>query len=204
MNGRNILVKEKLYSSKEYHQLEELAATKHEFRNGKIVQMPGGSSNHADIIGNIYVCLRAAIKSLRQSYRVFNSELKIHIPSYNQNVYPDAFVITGNPIYIDNKFSVSNPTLVVEVLSDSTARYDRGRKFLQYKSIPTFREYVLIEQDVPMVDVIIKRGEEWVIKTYIGLEDVVVLESLGCEIKMTDIYENVADLEPPQGVMDFS
>ena len=198
-----VLEKEKLLTVEEYHKLEETATQKSEFINGKLNPMPGGSSNHADIIGNIYMTLRLTLKSLGKKFRVFNSDLKIHLAAHNQNVYPDAFVITEKPQYVDNKFSVSNPTLIVEVLSDSTARYDRGSKCLKYKSLPSFTEYVLIEQDMPMVDVITKKEENWIIKSYVGLKDTVVLESIGCEISMEDIYENVEDLKNPQGIMDF-
>lgn len=198
-----VIDKEKLLTVEEYHKQEETATHKSEFINGKLSPMPGGSSNHADIIGNIYMSLRLTLKSLGKNYRVFNSELKIYIEAFKQNVYPDTFVVTEKPQYVDNKFSVSNPTLIVEVLSDSTGRYDRGQKFLKYKSLPSFAEYVLIEQDMPMVDVITKKEDNWIIKTYVGLEDTVVLESIGCEIPMADIYENVEDLENPQGVLDF-
>lgn len=198
-----VLEKEKLLTVEEYHKQEETATHKSEFINGKLNPIPGGSSNHADIIGNIYMTLRLTLKSLGKKFRVFNSELKIYLEAFNQNVYPDTFVITEKPQYVDNKFSVSNPTLIVEVLSDSTGRYDRGQKFLKYKSLPTFIEYVLIEQDMPMVDVITKKDDNWIIKTYVGLEDTVILESIGCEISMEDIYENVEDLENPQGVFDF-
>jgi Uma2 family endonuclease len=198
-----ILEKEKLLSAEDYHKLEEIAKHKSEFRNGKLVAMPGGSSNHADIIGNIYMTLRLTLKKSGKKFRVFNSELKVFLAAYNQNVYPDSFVVTEKPKYVDNKFSVSNPTLIVEVLSESTAHYDRSRKFLKYKSLPSFTEYVLIEQDVPMVDVITKKDGNWIIKSYVGLEDTVILESIGCQIKMQDIYENVEDLESPQGIFDF-
>lgn len=198
-----VIDKEKLLTVEEYHKQEETATHKSEFINGKLSPMPGGSSNHADIIGNIYMSLRLTLKSLGKNFRVFNSELKIYIEAFKQNVYPDTFVVTEKPQYVDNKFSVSNPTLIVEVLSDSTGRYDRGQKFLKYKSLPSFAEYVLIEQDMPMVDVITKKEDNWIIKTYVGLEDTVVLESIGCEIPMADIYENVEDLENPQGVLDF-
>ena len=198
-----VIDKEKLLTVEEYHKQEETATHKSEFINGKLSPMPGGSSNHADIIGNIYMSLRLTLKSLGKNFRVFNSELKIYIEAFKQNVYPDTFVVTEKPQYVDNKFSVSNPTLIVEVLSDSTGRYDRGQKFLKYKSLPSFTEYVLIEQDMPMVDVITKKEDNWIIKTYVGLEDTVVLESIGCEIPMADIYENVEDLENPQGVLEF-
>lgn len=198
-----VIDKEKLLTVEEYHKQEETATHKSEFINGKLSPMPGGSSNHADIIGNIYMSLRLTLKSLGKNFRVFNGELKIYIEPFKQNVYPDTFVVTEKPQYVDNKFSVSNPTLIVEVLSDSTGRYDRGQKFLKYKSLPSFTEYVLIEQDMPMVDVITKKEDNWIIKTYVGLEDTVVLESIGCEIPMADIYENVEDLENPQGVLEF-
>lgn len=198
------LEKKQLLTVEEYFKLEETAIQKHEFRNGKLVPMPGGSISHNRIKGNIYFLLRIFVKQIKQRIEILDSDQKIHIEDYNSNVYSDTCVIIGNPkLFGNGKQAITNPTLVIEVLSNSTARYDRGRKFLKYKSLPSFTEYVLIEQDVPMVDVITQKEGNWIIKSYIGLQDVVILESIGCEIKMEDIYENVEDLENPQGIFDF-
>jgi Uma2 family endonuclease len=107
-------------------------------------------------------------------------------------------VIDGKPISYDSKkHAIVNPILLVEVLSKSTASYDRNLKFTQYQSIPTFVEYVLVEQDFPIVEVRTKKGDDWMTKIYIGLDKTLKLHSLDCEISMADIYENVEDLGDP-------
>ena len=196
--------KEKLLTVEEYYKLEESATQKHEFNHGKLTPMPGGSISHNRIKGNIFFSLKSFSKQVDKAIEVLDSDQKIYVPDYDSHVYSDTCVIIGKPKLLSKaKQAVTNPALIVEVLSDSTGRYDRGQKFLKYKSLPSFAEYVLIEQDMPMVDVITKKEDNWIIKTYVGLEDTVVLESIGCEIPMADIYENVEDLENPQGVLDF-
>lgn len=106
--------------------------------------------------------------------------------------------------YEGGKQALLNPILITEVSSNSTASYDRRGKFRKYKTIPTFREYLLIEQNTPIVDVLYKNDEgEWGLKTYIGLEEVVHLQSIDCKLKMSDIYENIDNLQDPQTAIAF-
>ena len=196
-------ITKKRYTLEEYFEMEEKALFKNEFYKGKLIPMPGGTIAHSDISGNIFMIFKMAIKSSKLNFRVYNSDQKVYIDTFEKAVYPDVTLVSAKPeLYKKGKHAIINPTLIVEVLSKSTASYDRGLKFVQYQSIPTFVEYILIEQDVPMVEVRTKKGEDWVTKTYVGLEDTVKLNSLNCEISMADIYENVEGLGDPTKEME--
>lgn len=192
--------KEKIFTIDEYYELEENSVHKNEFRNGKMITMPNASINHNEISGNIFG--RLYILSLQKNnFRVYNPDQKIHI-SEKTVVYPDVSVVLG-AIEKHNKFAIINPILLFEVASQSTARYDRGGKFKKYQSISSFKEYVLVDQETPSVEVFLKTELGWVVEIYLGLEEIVQLKSIDCEIKMSDIYRNIEDLEYPQGKMDL-
>lgn len=196
-------VEEKIYTLEEYFELEEKATYKSEFHNGKIIAMAGGTIPHNKISGNLYHYLRIAVK--HKDCEVFNSDQKIYIPAHHRGVYSDTCVVKGEiKTFKGGNQAILNPILIAEVSSDSTASYDRRGKFRKYKTLSAFREYLLVEQDTPIVDVLYKRNNgEWVLKTYIGLNEKVHLQSIDCEIKMTDIYENIKDLQDPQIAIAF-
>jgi Uma2 family endonuclease len=133
------------YSPEEYLQLEEQAAYKSEYRDGEIVPMTGGTTNHNELAGNFYTFLKLALRG--QAYKVYIGDVRLWIPRYRQYTYPDVVLIQGQPIY-DGKgtSTVTNPYLIAEVLSKSTQNYDQGDKFTYYRSIPEFSEYILIDQ----------------------------------------------------------
>lgn len=138
------LAKKKI-SFSDYLTLEEQSEGKYEFHDGFVWAMAGGSLNHGTISGNVFSALSSAIQNKDGSNcRPVNSEVKVYIESANRGVYPDAMVICGEPeFYVNRKDVVTNPKLVVEVLSPNTATFDRGNKFRYYKSLPSFREYIL-------------------------------------------------------------
>lgn len=196
--------KPKLYSLEEYFKLEEKALHKSEFRNGKIINMPGGTLAHNIIKVNITSRLFVALIE-NEDYYVFDSDQKIFIPVHMHNVYADASVVSGEPkMYQNSNQAIINPTLIVEVLSNSTGNYDRGEKFRKYQTLSSFKEYVLVDQDAPIVDVLCKiEDRNWQLKTYIGLDDVVELKSIGVNLNMSDIFKKVKNLKNPQTTLDF-
>jgi Uma2 family endonuclease len=130
---------------------------------------------------------------------VLNGDARLWIDSATSFVYPDAMVICG-PIQTaaKNKHSVINPVLITEVLSKSTESYDRGDKFHKYCSLPSFREYILIDQNKPVVDVLYREEPGyWKMTTAIGLDQSITLGSMGFDIPLTDLYRNVQDLSEP-------
>ncbi len=182
----------KIYSLQDYLKRENTALHKHEFYNGQIIRMPGGTFKHNEIANNIATALRQSVKNLEIKYRVTNSDQKIYIPSLNIALYPDALVVFEKPEFWQNSKSlITNPLLIVEVASKSTKNYDRGEKFMHYRTLPSFKEYVLIEQNETKVEVWFRERENsWLITTETDLAQNIVLQSLKVAISMADIYEN--------------
>ncbi|ACK66632.1 protein of unknown function DUF820 [Rippkaea orientalis PCC 8801] len=184
-------INKKTYSFEEYLTLEEEASYKHEYQDGEIVEMTGGTTNHNKIALNFAAYLKFALKG--QNYNLFISDVKLWIPHYRQATYPDVMVIEGEPIYYgDNKTTVTNPSLIVEVLSKSTQNYDQGDKFLYYRSIPEFKEYILINQNRSYVMQYNKTHEgKWLLSEYQGDSLVLSLVSIDFSLSFAEIYEGL-------------
>ncbi len=179
------------YSFEEYLELEETADYKHEYQDGKIVPMTGGTTNHNKIAGNFYFNFR--LKLRQQNYKIFIGDVKLWIPHYRQGTYPDVMMIDGEPIYYESgKTTVTNPSLIVEVLSKSTQNYDQGDKFLYYRSIPQFKEYILISQSQYYVMQHNKTNEgKWLLTEYEGENSSLSLTSGDFDITFHELYEGV-------------
>jgi Uma2 family endonuclease len=191
----------RLMSFEEYLEAEETATEKHEFHNGYLHTMPGGTDAHNEISGNVITAVNNALFVKEDdATHVYTSDMKVQIIGGNKAVYPDGTVVQGDPIYyLGRRSVVMNPVLIVEVLSDSTANYDKGDKFDDYRTLDSFREYVLVSQDKPKVEVYFLQNPEeklWKITTYEGLDKVVDLHSIGCQITMKQIYHRIFKAEP--------
>ncbi len=179
------------YTPEEYLELEEKALYKSEYHDGEIIAMTGGSGNHNKIALSIAAVLLYALR--RQKYEVFMGDMRLWIPEYREYTYPDVMVTDGKAIYTSkNNTTVTNPLLIVEVLSKSTKNYDQGDKFTFYRSIPQFREYILVEQNQYQVMHYSKTNEgEWMFREYKSENDIVKLQHLDWEISLVDIYQDV-------------
>ncbi|MFN7527807.1 MAG: Uma2 family endonuclease, partial [Dolichospermum sp.] len=166
------------YTPEEYLELEEKALYKSEYRNGEIIPMTGGTTNHNQIALNFASSLLYAIRG--KKYRVFIGDVRLWIPEYREYTYPDVIVTDGKPLYAGkNNTTVTNPLLIVEVLSKSTKNYDQGDKFTFYRSIPQFKEYVLVEQNQYQVMHYSKTNKgEWIFREYKSEDDIVKLQHL--------------------------
>lgn len=182
---------QKFYSLDEYRELEETAEFRNEYRDGEIVQMTGGSINHSQIIGNIYAFLKSALRG--KNARPFMSDLRLWIPRYRRGTYPDVMVVEGELVCTEGrKDEILNPVLIVEVLSKSTKNFDREDKFRFYRSIPEFREYVLVSQYEFLVAQYIKNeSNEWLFREYEGESAIVSFDSVEVQMSVSDIYELV-------------
>jgi Uma2 family endonuclease len=183
--------KKKIYSPDEYRELEETAEFRNEYRDGEIVRMTGGSINRSPIIGNIYAYLKSALRG--KNARPFMSDLRLWIPRYRRGTYPDVMVVEGELVCTEGrKDEILNPVLIVEVLSKSTKDFDREDKFRFYRSIPEFREYVLVNQSEFLVAQYIKtESNEWLFREYEGESAIVSFASVEVQMSMLDIYELV-------------
>ncbi|MFM8008038.1 MAG: Uma2 family endonuclease [Dolichospermum sp.] len=179
------------YTPEEYLELEEKALYKSEYRNGEIIPMTGGTTNHNQIALNFASSLLYAIRG--KKYRVFIGDVRLWIPEYREYTYPDVIVTDGKPLYAGkNNTTVTNPLLIIEVLSKSTKNYDQGEKFTFYRSIPQFKEYVLVEQNQYQIMHYSKTNEgEWIFREYKLENDIIKLQHLDFEISLIDIYQDV-------------
>jgi Uma2 family endonuclease len=174
----------------QYLELERQTGIKYEYEDGEVFAMAGGTVNHSLIANNVSSELRWLLK--KKPCKVFNSDLKIAI-SDEKYRYADASVVCGEVAYYDeNPEGAKNPTLIVEVLSESSEPYDRGEKFKKYRQIATFKEYIPVEQRFPLVEVFTKMEDKvWQYRVYESLEQTIQLLSIEVEIEMNEIYEGV-------------
>lgn len=185
--------KPRLYTLGEYLRREERSKERHEYFNGIIKPVPMARGPHNEIAANVIAALKNALKQTGKVYRVFSSNQKVYIPEINTGLYPDALVVSEKPVYHDEgSLLLTNPLLIVEVLSKSTRNFDLSHKFSYYKGLDSFREYVLIEQDKRQVEVWYREEPGLWRNTIINdPEGSVSLRSVDCEIRMADIYEHV-------------
>ena len=181
----------------EYLRLEREALDKSEYYAGEIFVMAGGTATHSTIVMNVGGELRSLLRGNRCA--PYDSNLRIEIPATGLFTYPDVSVICGpiesSPLGDD---MATNPTLIVEVLSDSTEAYNRGGKFAHYRTIPSFREYVLVSQNEPLVEVFFRRDDGiWQLAPVSGLDAAVQLQSLGITLRLAEVYERVEFPEKP-------
>ena len=179
------------YSPEEYLQLEELTEAKNEYHDGEILPMTGGTFKHNQIAGNCYVTLKLALR--KQNYQVAIGDVKLWIPLIRRFVYPDVMVIAGTINYFENRHdTITNPLIIIEVLSQSTKDYDRGDKFEYYRSLPSFQEYLLISQFKVHVEHFVKTSEnQWLLSEYAQLEAQLELNTIPIVITLADIYDEV-------------
>ncbi|MGK7943188.1 MAG: Uma2 family endonuclease [Microcystaceae cyanobacterium] len=186
-----IQIEKKSYTPEEYLTLEEQATDKHEYRDGEIVLMPGGTTNHNQIALNF--CRKFPLTIDQQDYYIYINDVRLWIPQYRLYTYPDVMVFKGKPIYQGTGTSnVTNPLIIVEVLSKSTRDYDRTDKFEYYRSLPQFQEYILVDQYRFYVAQYSKQEDrKWLFNDYKGEEAVLKLASDDFEISFKDLYQRV-------------
>ena len=182
---------QQLYSIAEYLDLEKSAIERHEYINGAIRPMAGGSPRHNTIKVNLIIALGLALKNT--SYRVFDSDQRIWIPETSRFTYPDVTVVQEPIIVSDqDETALTNPLLITEVLSESTRNYDRSEKFVNYRSLPSFQEYLLIEQDRVQIEQHIKQDDHhWLLILHDDISDTISLGSVGVEIAIADLYNRI-------------
>lgn len=178
------------YSEDDYFAVEASSGIKHEFYQGEIFAMAGASLGHNHLGANVLTALRGAVRS--QGCSAFGSDLRVKTPA-GLFTYPDIMVVCGPvALSLDRPDTVTNPRVMVEVLSDATRDYDRGEKFALYQAIPTFQEYLLIEQDRVAVEHWWRQaGGDWTMQAYTSLGETVSLATLGVSVSLRDVYLQV-------------
>ncbi len=181
----------KTYTAEEYLALEVESEFRHEYRQGDIIPMTGGTTTHNKLNATLVFLLMSALR--KQPYCIFVTDQRLWLPERDQYTDPDVMVTPRPPdLKPGRKDTVMNPILIVEVLSDSTESDDRGEKFAAYRTLPTLQEYVLIAHDKPQVEQYVKQAEhQWLFQDYLGLEHTLVLQSVDVAIPLTELYEAV-------------
>ena len=183
--------KERISTAQEYLELEIGSETRSEYRNGNIIEMTGGTPNHNELSGNLMVILRTALKG--KPYRVFIADRRLWIPAVNLYTYPDIMVVP-KPIELQTgrKDTVTNPCFIAEVLSKSTQNYDRSEKFVAYRTIASFGEYLMISQYSVRVEHHVKTApDRWLLSEYTDPSIILTLSSFDLQLSIADLYENI-------------
>lgn len=181
----------KYYTPEKYLELEEKSAIKNQYLDGEIIPMAGGTTNHNQITINF--CRAFPLTIGDRDYYIYINDVKLWIPDYRFYTYPDLMIIEGKPIYqSENKNIVTNPKIIIEVLSDSTQNYDKTEKFRAYRSLPSLQEYILIAQSSYYVEQYIKQTEQqWLFNVIEGKNNHLSLASIDFSILFSSIYQRI-------------
>ena len=183
------------FTPQEYLALERKSETRSEFYNGEIFAMSGASREHNLIAGNLFRDIGNQLED--RPCETYVNDIRVLIEATGLYTYPDVVVVCGEPRFQDREVdTLLNPTVLVEVLSPTTEAYDRGAKFRHYRRISSLREFVLISQDRMMVERYTRQGNDWVLSDLTDPDQVLKLESIGCQIPLGRIYAKIKFPEP--------
>lgn len=188
------------YTLAEYLELDRTSEERFEYWDGEIFAMSGASPTHDQILLNSIISLSAQLAG--RPCRLCSSNVRVKVPTAPPYRYPDLSALCGEPQFeeIGGIDALTNPTLLIEILSPSTEAYDRGDKFSRYQSIPSFREYWLVAQHRPHVTQLVRQDDgAWLHREFNSLDDVLKSTSLDCQLALHDLYQGVAFPAEPTG-----
>lgn len=175
----------------EYLEMERKAEYKSEYFDGEIFAMAGAKRNHTKIVGNLCGLLWQHLKG--KDCEFHPNDMRVFVPKTGLYTYPDLVVVCGEPKFQDKVFdTLLNPILIIEVLSDTTETYDRGKKFQHYRSIESLQEYVLVSQDEARIEKYVKQGDGfWILSEAVGLDAKIKLDAIDCELALSEVFDKV-------------
>jgi Uma2 family endonuclease len=179
------------FTVSEYLVSERHAERKSEFFNGEIFAMAGGSREHnrvkENLVGELFARLKGGV------CQTFSSDQRVLVEATGLYTYPDVIILCGPGAYDPaDRDTLTNPTALIEVLSPSTERYDRGAKFRSYQLVPSMIEYVLVAQDEPVCERYVRQADgSWALVSFVGLTDTLAFTSIKARIPLADIYAGV-------------
>lgn len=184
-----------IVSPETYLALERAADFKSDYINGEIYAMAGASPEHNLIAANMIAAIRPQLPN--RGCRIYGSDQRVKVPNTLLYTYPDILIVCGSSRYDDTRNdTITNPTILIEVLSPTTEAYDRGEKFAHYRRSDMLREYVLVSQDKARVEHFTRQEDDsWVLREYEGEEAEVVFSAVEARLALKDIYEEVFDNE---------
>ncbi len=181
-----------VFTDEEYLRFERFAGDRHEFLDGSVYAMAGESPDHSTICFNLNTIIGLQLRGTK--CRGFSPNMKTATSDVGLFAYPDLIIVCGRPLFFDGKTDViTNPTVIFEVLSPSTEKYDRGEKFLRYtNNIESLQDYVLISQDRAFIEHYTKQeNSAWEKSEIEGMDAILKLDSVACEIVLTELYDLV-------------
>ena len=178
-------------SIEEYLETERNALCKHEYYQGEVFAMSGASLPHNLIFKNTFINL--GIKLQGKTCQPFGSDLRVHIPKNTMFTYPDITIICGDPETLDDKTdTMTNPSVIIEILSKTTRDYDKGQKFTLYRDINSLKEYLLIDSESIRIEKYIRNTDDsWLLRDYKMLTDRFIIETIEEELSLEEIYAGV-------------
>jgi Uma2 family endonuclease len=181
---------EQAMSPEQYLAFARAAEFKHEYWHGEVFAMAGASRRHNLLVGNVVYLLNSALRD--RPCEVYPSDMRVSGAAGDIYTYPDVSVVCGEPTFGDQTSdTLLNPCVIVEVLSDSTEAYDRGKKFEHYRGIASVQHYLLVAQDQPLIELYTRQADgTWSLADR-RMGDEVVLSALGCELAVADVYRLV-------------
>jgi Uma2 family endonuclease len=181
----------RLITPEEYLAIERRAETRSEYLDGEMFAMSGASFRHNVIAGNLAGEIRQRLKG--RPCTVCQSDQRVYVPATGLYAYPDIVVVCGDPVLQDDHLdTLLNPRLILEVLSPTTETYDRGKKFDHYRTIDSLQEYVLVAQGEPRAEQFLRRDGQWFFNAFVGLDGILALSSIQCEVPLAEVYDKVA------------
>jgi Uma2 family endonuclease len=175
----------------DYLEFERNSETKHEYFNGEIFAIPGAKRNHNIVNQNLNGLVWQQLKT--KDCESYSGDMRVFVPETGLYTYPDLAVVCGEPQFQDDVFdTLLNPILLIEVLSESTEGYDRGKKFQHYRSIESLQEYILVTQDEARIEKYVKHGDGfWLLSEAVGLDSSIEFSSIECEIALSEVYDKI-------------
>ena len=175
-------------TDEEFLAFEQASDVRHEFFQGEVFAMAGGNASHSLVKANAIGLLQSALR--KRPCRVYDSDMMVTVRATGLRTYPDLSVACGRSKFQDlRELELLNPILIVEVLSDATAAYDRGKKFWHYRQLESLEEYVLVSTDEPLVEVYQRSADgAWTLRAYDGLMAAAKLDSLELSLPLSEIY----------------
>lgn len=179
-------------SPEEYLEAERAALEKHEYYQGEIFAMSGASLKHNKIFSNLFGDIAFKLKG--KGCRPYGSDLRIHIPKNTLFTYPDISIICGEPDLTDDKFdTATNPSVIIELLSESTRNYHKGEKFTLYRDIDSLKEYILVDTEKIYVEKHIRNADNsWQLTEYKTLDSSFIITTFSLSFLLKDIYEDLS------------
>lgn len=184
-------LEQRTYTHEEYLEFEVASVERHEYVNGEIRPMTGGTPDHNELAINLAALLKSALRG--KPYRIFGADQRLWIPDRTLYTYPDLMVVE-KPLQLQTgrTDTLTNPCFIAEVLSKSTQDYDHGEKFSAYRTVKSFREYLLIDQYKIHVEHYVKTASnQWLLSEYDDPSTVLTLSTLEAQIELTALYENI-------------